>query len=245
MTRFLKGFSLFIALVGVGIASAFAVVALLLRQEEVRVPDLTGQDIVSVIEMVRQQGLQLKVDRREPHPTMPRDTVISQIPAPGSGIKKGRQVRVIVSQGPSEMLAPKLVGENFRKADIMIRQTGFVPGAVSRVASDSVERDVVIAQDPQAGSPLEKGGTLNMLVSAGRQPELMVMPRLIGKRAEHALRIIDRLGLQHRVTTRAGGDKTIGTGRTVISQKPGAGYPVSADATVDLVVSKETASTAQ
>lgn len=245
MKRFLKGLALFIALVGVGIASAFAVVALLLRQEEVRVPDLTGQDIVSVIEMVRQQGLQLKVDRREPHPTMPRDTVISQTPAPGSGIKKGRQVRVIVSQGPSELLAPKLVGENFRKADIMIRQTGFVPGAVSRVTSDSVERDVVIAQDPQAGSPLEKGGTLNMLVSAGRQPELMVMPRLIGKRAEHALRIIDRLGLQHRVTTRAGGDKTIGTGRTVISQKPGAGYPVSADATVDLVVSKETASTAQ
>ncbi len=243
MKRFLKGLALFIALVGVGIASAFAVVALLLRQEEVRVPDLTGQDIVSVIEMVRQQGLQLKVDRREPHPTMPRDTVISQTPTPGSGIKKGRQVRVIVSQGPSELLAPKLVGENFRKADIMIRQAGFVPGTVSRVASDSVERGTVIAQDPQAGSPLEKGGTLNMLVSAGKQPELMVMPKLIGTRAEDALRIVDRLGLQHRVMTRAAGDKPTGAGRTVISQKPAAGYPISADATVDLVVSKETAST--
>jgi serine/threonine-protein kinase len=99
MKQFFRGLGIFIALVGVGIASAFAVVALLLRQEEVRVPDLTGQDIVSVIELVTEQGLQLKVDRREPHPAMPRDTVVSQIPASGSGIKKGRQVRVVVSQG--------------------------------------------------------------------------------------------------------------------------------------------------
>ena len=88
MRRFLKGLGLFIALIGVGIVSAFAVVALLLRQEEVRVPDLTGQEIVNVIETVRQQGLQLKVDRREPHPTVPRDTVISQSPAPGAGSKR-------------------------------------------------------------------------------------------------------------------------------------------------------------
>ncbi len=195
MKRFFKGLGIFIALVGVGIASAFAVIALLLRQEEVRVPDLTGRDIVSVIELATQQGLQLKVDRREPHPTMPRDTVISQTPAPGSGIKKGRQVRVVVSQGPSELLSPKVVGENFRKADIMIRQAGFVPGDISRAFSDAVERDTVMAQYPQAGSQLEKGGTISMLVSSGRKPELLVMPKLTGIKAEEALRIIDRMGL--------------------------------------------------
>jgi serine/threonine-protein kinase len=238
MKGFLRGLGIFIALVGVGIASAFAVVALLLRQEEVRAPDLTGQDIVSVIEIVTDQGLLLKVDRREPHPSLPRDAVIFQVPAPGSGIKKGRQVRVVVSQGPSELLAPKLVGENFRKADIMVRQAAFTPGDVSRVSSDSVERDIVIAQHPQPGSPLEKGGTITMLVSAGKKAEPLVMPKLNGKRAEEALRIVDRLGLRHRVFTGAAADGPAGEGRTVLSQKPAAGYPVSADATVEIVVSK-------
>ncbi len=107
MKRFLKGFGIFLALIGVGIVSAFAVVALLLRQEEVRVPDFTGQDIVTVIETLNQQGLQLKVDRREANQLMPRDTVISQTPPAGSGIKKGRQVHVVVSQGPSDMQAPQ------------------------------------------------------------------------------------------------------------------------------------------
>ena len=238
LTQFLKGLSIFIALVGIGIISAIAVVALLLRQEEVRVPDLTGQDIVSVLETVGPLGLEIKVDRREPSPTMPRDTVISQIPASGSGIKKGRQVRVVVSQGPSELLAPKLVGENFREADITIRQAGFFTGEVSRVSSDSIERDMVIAQNPQAGSPLDKGGTLSLLVSTGKKLELLRMPKLTGKPPEEALRIVDRLELQHRVLTRTTSSNVAGPDRIVIGQKPAAGYPVSADATVDIVINK-------
>jgi beta-lactam-binding protein with PASTA domain len=238
MKRFLRGLGIFLALGGVGIVSAFAVVALLLRQEEVRVPDLTGQDIVTVIEAVRQQGLELKVDRREPHPTLPRDAVISQSPAPGNGIKKGRQVHVVVSTGPSDTQTPKLVGEPFRKADMMIRQAGFVPGAVSRVSSESVDRDMVIAQAPPAGSPLDKGGMVSLLVSSGKKAEMFVMPDLTGKRADEAVKVIDRMGLQRRVLYKAAGDKAAAAGRLVISQKPAAGWPVAADATVDIVVGK-------
>jgi eukaryotic-like serine/threonine-protein kinase len=238
MVRFLKGLGLFIALIGVGIVSAFAVVALLLRQEEVRVPDLVGQDIVNVIETVRQQGLQLNVDRQDPHPTLPRNAVISQSPAPGGGIKTGRLVRVVVSLGPSDTQAIKLVGENFRKADMMIRQAGFSPGTVSRVSSDSVERDIVIAQDPGAGSPLEKGGSISMLISTGKKAPQYVMPALTGKKAEEALKIIDRIGLQRRVITRSSGDKETGTNRIVIRQNPGAGSPVAMDTTVEIVVNR-------
>jgi serine/threonine-protein kinase len=238
MGSFLKGLGLFIILIGVGIVSAFAVVALLLRQEEVRVPDLMGQDIVNVIETVTQQGLQLKVDRQEPHPTLPRNTVVSQSPAPGGGIKKGRQVHVVVSLGPSDTQALKLVGENFRKADIMVRQAGFSPGPVSKVYSVLVERDIVIAQAPEAGNPLEKGGGISMLISAGKKAPQYVMPKLTGTKAEEALKIIGRIGLQYRIITRPSGDKATGTDRVVIRQEPGAGFPVAADATVDIVVNR-------
>jgi beta-lactam-binding protein with PASTA domain len=238
MIRFLKGLGIFFALIGVGIASAFAVVALLLRQEEVRVPDLLGQDIVNVIETVTQQGLQLKVDRRETHPTLPRDMVISQTPMPGGGIKKGRQVHVVISQGPSDMQTTKLVGENFRKADILLHQAGYLPGTVSRVYSDRVERDVVIAQDPEAGSPLERGGRINLLISAGKKAPQYVMPKLMGKKAEEALRILDRMSMQHRITTRSTGSQVPGTDRVVVLQRPGAGSPVAADTAVEIVVSR-------
>lgn len=236
MKRFLRGFGIFLTLVGVGILSAFAVVALLLNQEEVPVPDFTGQEIVTAIETVNQLGVQLKVDRRESSVALPRDTIVSQTPPAGSGIKKGRQIHVVVSLGPSEMQAPKLVGEHYRRADVIIRQAGFLPGTLSRISSDTVERDMVIAQDPQPGNPMDRGGKINLLVSTGKKIDLLVMPKLTGKNPEEAAMTVDRMGLSYRFIFQPSGNQH--AQRMVVSQKPASGSPVQADATVEIVVSK-------
>jgi serine/threonine-protein kinase len=238
MKRFLKGLGIALGLIVVGVASALAVIALLLRQEEVKVPDLTGQDIVTAVEVLSQAGLQLKIERREPHQTVARDAVISQTPMPGAGIKKGRPVRVVVSQGPSELQVPNVVGVHFRKADVMIRQAGFLPAGVARVAADEVPRDIVIAQDPPSGTQLDKRGSISLLVSAGTATVRYVMPRLVGKRATEALRTIERMGLPHRVSSAAPGDQQTTPERVVLRQKPAAGSPVTSDTAVELVVSK-------
>jgi beta-lactam-binding protein with PASTA domain len=237
MNRFLKGIGIFLALLAVGVVSAFAVIALLLRQEEVRVPDLVGQEIVSVIDTMNQQGLKLSVDRREPSQTVPRDAIISQAPPPGTGLKKGRAVRVVVSQGPSELLAPKLVGDQYRKAEIILRQGGLLAIDIARVWSDTVERDLVISQDPPAGTPLDRGGRVSLLVSMGKKSKLFVTPALVGKKAEDAVRLVDRMGFQHRIVSRGSGTAMM-SDRVVVSQKPAAGNPLMPDAVVELIISK-------
>jgi serine/threonine-protein kinase len=238
MNRFLKGIGIFVTLIVVGVVSAFAVIALLLRQEEVRVPDLTGQDIITVIEVVGQHGLQLKVDRREPSQTIPRDAVVSQAPPPGTGLKKGRAVHVVVSQGPSELLAPRLIGEQYRKAEILLRQGGLLSFDVARVWSETIERDLVIAQDPPTGTPLEKGGGVSLLVSLGKKGRLYVTPSLVGKKAEAAARLVDRMGLQHRIVSRSSSTRQQTGDRVVVRQKPAAGYLLTADTVVELMVGK-------
>jgi beta-lactam-binding protein with PASTA domain len=77
-----------------------------------------------------------------------------------------------------------------------------------------------------------------MLVSSGKKVPLLVTPKLIGKKAEEAVKIVDRAGLQHRIMYRTSGTKFPTTERVVVSQKPGAGYPVPSDGTVDIIVSK-------
>ncbi len=238
MNRFLKGIGVFLALVGVGIASALAVITLLLRQEEVRTPDLAGKDVVSVIEIVSSSGLQLKVDRREPSQTIAKDSIISQSPLPGTGIRKGRSIRIVVSSGPSELFAPKVLGEPFRKAEISLRQAGLAEPLVSRTWSDTVERDTVIAQDPPPNAPIEKSAAVGILVSLGRKPRVFVAPKLIGRKASEAVRMVDRMGLQYRILPQATGPGQAGSERLVTGQKPAAGHPLSADAIVDLMVSK-------
>ncbi len=58
------------------------------------------------------------------------------------------------------------------------------------------------------------------------------------KRAEAAVRTIESLGLMYRTSFRSSGEKTPATERVVLAQKPLPGYPVGADATVEIVVSK-------
>jgi beta-lactam-binding protein with PASTA domain len=239
MKRLLRGFGIVLVLLGIGIVSALAVVSFLLQQEEVRVPDLRGQDIVAVIDTLNLQGLQLKVERRVPDQLLPRNTVISQTPPAGSGIKKGRPVRVVVSEGPSDLVTPRVIGEHYRKADILIRLGGFVPGSVAKVSSDTVERDLVIAQTPPPDTPLEKSGSISLLVSSGKKPAALAAPQLIGKRAEEAVRIIERMGLQHRLSYRAAEEKGPATaGRMVLSQRPAAGYPIAPDGMVEIVATR-------
>ncbi len=238
MNRFLKAIGIFLTLVLVGVVSAVAVIALLLRQEEVRVPDLVGKDIVSALDTMNQQGLQIKVDRREPNQTVPKDAIVSQSPLPGMGIKKGRSVLVIVSQGPSEFLTPKLTGEQDRKAELTLRQNGMQSPDIARVWSETVERDIVIGQDPPAGSPLDKGGRVNLLVSLGKKNPVYVTPRLIGRKAEDAVRMIDRMGLQYRIASRSTASRASAGERTVVNQKPLPGSPITAETAVELVLSR-------
>jgi serine/threonine-protein kinase len=238
MNRILKGIGITLLLILVGVASAIAVIALLLRQEEIRVPDLVGKDIVTVVEVLSQQGLQLKVDQREPSQSVAKNSIISQNPPPGTGIKKGRAVRVVVSQGPSELLAPHVIGERYRKAELILRQAGLPAPDVARVWSDKDERDVVIAQDPPAGIPIEKGGKVDILVSLGKKSRLYVTPLLIGKRAEEAARLVDRMGLQHRMTSRPSPSGSPMGDQTVVTQRPLPGYPLPADGMVELDVSR-------
>jgi beta-lactam-binding protein with PASTA domain len=238
MNRFLKGIGIFLTLVAVGVVSAVVVIALLLRQEEVKVPDLVGKDIVSVLDIVGRDGLQVKVDRREPSQTVPKDSVVSQDPPPGTGIKKGRSVRVVVSQGPSEFLAPQLVGEQYRKAELDLRQNGFQAPDIARIWSDSVERDIIISQDPPAGTPLDKNVQVGILVSLGKKNRVYVVPRFIGRKAEEAVRTVDRMGLQYRISSLPTSTGTPAGERTVVNQKPLPGYPVSVDGTIELIVSR-------
>jgi serine/threonine-protein kinase len=238
MNGLFKGIGIALLLVLVGVASAIAVIALLLRQEETRVPDLVGKDIVTVVEVLSQQGLQLKVDRRESSPSVAKNSIISQSPPPGTGIKKGRAVRVVVSQGPSELLAPHVTGERYRKAEIILRQAGLPAPDVARTWSDREERDVVIAQDPPAGIPIGKGGKVNILVSLGRKGRLYVTPSLIGKRAEEAARLVDRMGVQHRITSRPSPTGSLTGDQTVVTQRPFPGSPLPADGIVEMEVSR-------
>jgi len=67
---------------------------------------------------------------------------------------------------------------------------------------------------------------------------LYVTPSLVGKKVEAAARLVDRMGLQHRIVSRSSSTRQQTGDRVVVRQKPAAGYLLTADTVVELMVGK-------
>ncbi len=192
----------------------------------VDVPDISGKDVATAIGELRKSGLDIKVERQEHHPKVPEGHIISQLPVPGTSVKKGRDVQVVVSLGSQEVTVPDITSEVFRKVQVELKQAGLVLGEVAR-ANTPLPREQVVVQYPAARSVLQKGATIDMLVSEGPPPARYVTPDLTGLSVAEAGQAAKGISVSLATT---------GAGKQVVSQDPRPGYPVFAGSQVSVTL---------
>jgi eukaryotic-like serine/threonine-protein kinase len=103
---------------------------------------------------------------------------------------------------------------------------------VEREPSTEVPRGRVIEQSPQEGTRIAKGDQVTIVVSSG--PRQVEVPRVVGKRSEEAIQILDDAGLGFEVVN-VFSPQPVGQ---VVRQNPKAGARVDEGSTVTLRVSK-------
>ena len=155
----------------------------------------------------------------------PKGTVVSASPAPGEKLKPGTKVALVVSKGPELLAVPDVVGKKQGDAEKALAEAGFAAKAVEAF-SDSVDKGVVISQDP-AGGRAPRDSTVTLTVSKG--PQLITVPDLVGKKRKEAEERLKALGLKPRVYAIPGPG-------TVRSTNPSAGAQVRKGSTVTVYV---------
>ena len=103
-------------------------------------------------------------------------TVISQSVEAGKKVAKGTSVNIVVSKGKKVEMetVPSLNGQTESDARSRIEAAGFVVGNISYESSNSVMEGYVIYQSASGGTQLEKGSTIDFVVSTGpeiKEPE--------------------------------------------------------------------------
>ena len=211
------------------------VMFLLIRQgTETAVPDLTGINVQDAYDKLTGLSLFLIKDGDQFNATIPAGSIISQVPLPGTKVKSGRKIKVIVSRGSEKVNMPNVSGKLWRDAEIILRQAGLTVGDTLRIYS-SKDMDTVIMQDPVIGTSVEKGSAVNLVVSAGPVNSNAVMPNLLSRPYDQVDRILKIMGLKvDKVTTEVNDNIDSGT---VINQVPEANAPLTNDTTVALVIS--------
>jgi beta-lactam-binding protein with PASTA domain len=134
------------------------------------------------------------------------------------------------NRGPDTNEVPGVVGFAADRAGARVRANGFV-ATLQRVPSQ-VAAGQVVRQFPEGGADLERGSTVGLIVSAGRQE--VAVPKLTGLKRPAATRLVRSLGLVDDVQVVAS-EKPAGL---VLDQTPAEAERVARGSTVTIVVAK-------
>jgi serine/threonine-protein kinase len=130
--------------------------------QQVEVPDVTGLSRDSAEQLLTDAGFEPAVQESESE--KPEDQVISQDPAAGTELDKGSRVTITVSKGIETVSVPSVEGFTRRDASTQIRSAGLEPVVREQDVTDASEDGVVIQQRPGAGTQLEKGKQVVLIV---------------------------------------------------------------------------------
>jgi eukaryotic-like serine/threonine-protein kinase len=204
---------------------------LLLRPEQLTVPRVVGLRSATASQILKNRGFRVEVVNVA-NPDVERDRVAAQDPRPNTEAPEGSVVELTVSTGPGEATVPTLAGRPRRQAEEQLRDAGFEP-RVQRSFSDTVPRGRVIDTSPPGGTTIERGSTVILNVSRGR--EQVEVPDVVGKSEDNARSELEGAGLRVGQVTEEASDEDPGT---VIEQSPAGGEQVARGGAVDLVIAR-------
>lgn len=212
-----------------GIAMRVAV-----RARQVTVPNLIGQSLPNATNLASTLDLQLRVDPvKRPDPKVPAGHVLQQEPTSGSAARRQRSVRIVLSAGAHVAVAPSLLGETQRSAEIRVAQDGLSIGPVTEIRSAHYPPDVVVAQDPPAST---RTAEIRLLVNRGEDRATYVMPDLIGLNGDRAAEVMRIRGFRVSITAQSS-TSAIPPG-VIVRQSPAGGYQVHPGDPIALEVSR-------
>jgi beta-lactam-binding protein with PASTA domain/predicted Ser/Thr protein kinase len=198
--------------------------------EKVRVPNVIGiKDTAAKVQLNRAG---LEIDIEQVVDDQPAGTVISQNPTFGTKVKEGSVVSVSVSSGPGEEQVPQVEGMKRTEARKALTEAGFEI-AQREEPSSEIEKGRAIGTEPDAGTELQLGRTVTLIISSG--PPDVEVPTVTGRPIEEARSDLVSAGFQVETTDQETLDEEPGT---VLSQDPAGGTEAEEGSTVTLTVAR-------
>ena len=200
---------------------------------EVQVPDVKAKPMTLAKQLLETSNLRVNIVEQF-DATVTAGQVISQSPEAGAIVKEQRIITIYVSKGGEELTMPNVKGLSRLSAENKLKKMGLVIGNVYEKVSDQ-DAWTVLEQEPVAGHKIQKGQSVDLTVSKGKQIKLVRVPNFTGGTLDNAKDQLKQLKLSLGTVTY---EKSRQASGTVLRQTPSAGTDVDEGTTVDFVLSE-------
>lgn len=157
------------------------------HRAEVQVPNLKGKSLEFAVDRLSSLQLALIKEEDEFNQSLPEGSVLRQTPIPGTLVREGKAIRVVLSKGGEMVFVPDLIDKPLRLAEIDLRQSTLALGEVSERYSLKTEKGHVLEQDPGSGMVVDRNTLIHLAISSGEPyGDIILMPDFLGKSIDEA-----------------------------------------------------------
>jgi len=193
--------------------------------DTVSVPHLEDMSYDEAAEYLEKLGLGIEVGQKIQNNDKEEGIVLSYSPSEGTVVKKGQTIKVNISEKTAAKTVPTLSMLDLSAAKIRIQQNGYEVGSVTESYDATIPKGYVIRSNPGSGVKLEKGGTVDLIVSKGVDPSTLTTftLNLVGLTEEEAIAAILEKNCKYEIKKNA--NHTVEYGH-VYMQTPSASDPI-------------------
>jgi len=231
-----------IVLVGIVAVSVFFVAVR--GEEQTMVPDITGKELTQALLELQVKELYPRLQLRYSQTSRDKGFILEQEPKPGTIVKAGRRIRIVVSQGVIVNKVERFIGRNIDEVRMDLMTLQATAGGVALLTVkepimyefSSENPGTILAQKPEFGADISGPISLEFVVSRGRENMTVSVPQLSGLPLAKALELISSTGINFQFVLKDKGDNE--SGETVVSQNPAANTTVSLNTPVQITVTR-------
>ena len=199
------------------------------------VPDVTNLKLSEVQPQLEILGLKV-VTTEEESDTLDVGYIIHQDLEKGTPITEGMTINLVVSKGKKVVYTvPNVMGYSANDASTTLQKAGYLVVQDTEY-HDSVEEGKVIRTNPVGGTAADKGTTITIYVSKGKEDTSVQVPALKGSTLSEARRKLANLGLELSETVGYEYDDTVPKNQ-VISQSYTVGTSVEKGTVISVTLS--------
>jgi beta-lactam-binding protein with PASTA domain len=164
-----------------------------------KVPAVKGQNVDNAIRTLESRGFEVIIQDSIYSDSIPRYTVVKQLPEPDATVKVNRTVFLTINRAtPPAINVPKLEGLSFRFAYDLLRRNNLRLG--DTIYRPDFMKGSVLEQQYNgsrvtAGSKVPWGSRITLIIGGGLEVQQMLVPELIGLTFAEAKAILETKGV--------------------------------------------------
>jgi beta-lactam-binding protein with PASTA domain len=226
----------------VGLIAVFVFFVAVRGAEQTMVPDIVGKELTEALLELQVKELYPRLQLRYSQTSRDRGHIIEQEPRPGTIVKAGRRIRLVVSQGVIVNKVENFLGRNISEVRMDLQTIYAESGGITLISIKepimyeySTETPgTILAQKPEPGTDISGPTTLEFVASRGRENTSITVPQLTGLELSKALELIGNSGINFQFSIKNRGERE--KGETVVSQRPAANTTAPVNTVIQLTV---------